>query len=1684
MGRVAPPTGKSSSWTQLPKVFAGALYDAVKVLTVLDAGNGPALHAAGKFTTPGPWSATSVARWDGGSWVPLGKSLDDNSTTIEPVIHALTTFDAPAGRVIVAAGNIDIVDDVAFGNIAQWDGATWRPVGTGVNGFGEVFALAQHDDGHGRALFAGGDFDFMGGEPATGIARWNGSRWSTVGRNARGTFRSLAAFDDGRGRALFATGSLSLDGSTEAESVLRWDGSAWTAVGASFDGRVERIVAVDDGTGPALYAVGAFVKAGTTTVNRVARWDGTAWVTAGSDLGSGIVYDLAAFDDGTGPALFAAGRFAYGTFGKKSDRGFLDAAGEVYYLAKLRRPLVCSAPDTTPPTLAITSPAPAAILDTLTPQIALSYADAGSGVDTASLLVAANGSPLAVSCSYGISSATCTPSSPLAEGQVDLSATVRDADGNVSATAAVTFRISVGAPSIAIASPADNAVLTSNTPRLTINYSPSSIPSTLDLQISSLTAVTVACSLGAIQALCDPEEPFADGATTVTATIENGAGDLSTPAVVHFVVDTLPPTVSFTAPATGAAVRTNRPQLRLALADAGAGIDDTSLELREAGALVATSCAFDATGATCTPSAPLADGGHVLTATVRDRTGKLSAAATVSFTVDTSDTTRPTITVTTPTLTDQPNVSVAGSVSEEATLTINGAVAAVASDLTFSFGPVSLAEGPNAFTFVATDLAGNVGTRDLTIVRTTDPDVTPPEPVRLELVTIVELAPGEHRITGGVGAVTSEAGLRVVVTNLATGTSIEATPAADGGFELTLSAFDGDILRLVARDVAGNESAPGELTVSGTTPVPADPAAVAPPLDPSSSIDACGLVSFFWTGTARVQFGVRPEAIDCGRLAVVRGRVLDGGGAPIAGVRIGAIGQPDHGFTFSRADGAFDVAVRAQQRVVLTFSRAGYFAAQRTLPLLPQQFTTINDLVLVAPDSAITAVDTSGSAPAQVARGSVVSDEWGSRRTTLLFPAGTTGALRLPGGELQPLAMMDLRVTELSVGPMARAALPATLPPELVLSHAMEISVDAAEAAGAEVELGRPVAVYVKNHLDAPVGTAVDLYTLDRKTATWVPLPPGRIVKLLAATAGLAELDVDGSGAAASPEALQALGIDDTERAQLAALYSPGQSLSRVTVTHFSFYVEGWFRRSQVQLPAPIVTPPVPGDDSKIDHPSITAFGGTIEAENQILGQDLGLAGTPYVLHYSSDRVPGRRAPYRLTVRLTGAGVPPALLALVRRIDLTIDIAGHHYVRAFEPAPDLSHEFTWNRQDGYGREIQGEAPWVARLSYVSALGPSEHAHTYTYSGRLGTLDAQGAQGLGGWTVSASHFFDEPNGTLYYGDGRRRTLRSRANNPKVLEQVAGTGQAGTSGDGGSARLAKLDFPVGLSVTPDGSLLIADHHACRVRRVSAKDGKISTVAGSTCGGGSAGEGDGGPANAALLAGPVKAVETIDGALYIADFAAHRIRRVGKDGIISTVAGTGQSGCTGGQLAGPHDIALASDGGLLIANLGGWDGGTHVCDSIQKYVPSGGLQTLVGRQLPGASSIEPQGVATTADGSIYFTPAQAVVKRPPGGGEDPQHVELGGRRRAAALRRQRDGLRRRQQTGVDEHSVLPPDSPVGWTRRHRLRDRPAEPPDPHHLVGGARGHPGGRRRPPSGRRWPRRHESHARRSKRHRP
>jgi hypothetical protein len=151
---------------------------------------------------------------------------------------------------------------------------------------------------------------------------------------------------------------------------------------------------------------------------------------------------------------------------------------------------------------------------------------------------------------------------------------------------------------------------------------------------------------------------------------------------------------------------------------------------------------------------------------------------------------------------------------------------------------------------------------------------------------------------------------------------------------------------------------------------------------------------------------------------------------------------------------------------------------------------------------------------------------------------------------------------------------------------------------------------------------------------------------------------------------------------------------------------------------------------------------------------------------------------------------------------------------------------------------------------------------------------------------------------------------------TITTVAG---GGVGGDGGPATSAQLTKPEGVALTADGGYLIADTFAHRVRRVD-PTGTITTVAGT----GQAGlTGDGGPATLATLNTPARVAVEPNGGFVIADTVNHRLRRVAPDGTITTVAGTtsgfgGDGGqATAAQLNNPIGVAVTTGGDYLIAD-----------------------------------------------------------------------------------------------------------------------------------------------------------------------
>ncbi|MBN2561076.1 MAG: choice-of-anchor H family protein [Phycisphaerae bacterium] len=280
---------------------------AVLALTGFDDGMGSALYAGGCFSTAGGTAVDNVARWDGSAWSPLGDGVNGSVWTLFATQQA-----SAVGPALYAGGQFTEAGGVGASYVARWEGGTWSPLGSGMNSL--VLAMAEFDDGTGGgpALYAGGYFTAAGGTGANYVAQWDGSAWSPPGTGMNSYVLTLTVFDDqtGGGPALYAGGAFTNAGGAGANFIARWDGSAWSPLGSGMNDWVYALTVFDDGSGPALYAAGLFTSAGGQAVNRIAKWDGESWSSVGDGVNS-FALSLSVFDDGTGdgPALYAGGDF-------------------------------------------------------------------------------------------------------------------------------------------------------------------------------------------------------------------------------------------------------------------------------------------------------------------------------------------------------------------------------------------------------------------------------------------------------------------------------------------------------------------------------------------------------------------------------------------------------------------------------------------------------------------------------------------------------------------------------------------------------------------------------------------------------------------------------------------------------------------------------------------------------------------------------------------------------------------------------------------------------------------------------------------------------------------------------------------------------------------------------------------------------------------------------------------------------------------------------------------------------------------------------------------------------------------------------------------------------------------------------------------------------------------------------
>jgi len=252
-------------------------------------------------------------------------------------------------------------------------------------------------------------------------------------------------------------------------------------------------------------------------------------------------------------------------------------------------------------------------------------------------------------------------------------------------------------------------------------------------------------------------------------------------------------------------------------------------------------------------------------------------------------------------------------------------------------------------------------------------------------------------------------------------------------------------------------------------------------------------------------------------------------------------------------------------------------------------------------------------------------------------------------------------------------------------------------------------------------------------------------------------------------------------------------------------------------------------------------------------------------------------------------------------------------------------------------------------------------------------------GDGSAATNASLFYPEgvvmdAGGDQYVADAANNRIRKVAANG-VITTVAGNGGTTYTGDGVAATNTGLYDPYGVAMDAAGNLYIADTYNNSIRKVAA-NGIITTVAGN---GSASYTGDGVAATNTGLYDPYAVAVDAAGNLYIADTYNNSLRKVGTNGIITTVAGNGSAGYDGdggaainASLAYPYGVAVDAAGNLYIADSGN--------NSIRLVDTNGIITTVAGNGTGGysgdggaatnASLADPVGLVLDVFGNLYIS------------------------------------------------------------------------------------------------------------------
>lgn len=293
-----------------------------------------------------------------------------------------------------------------------------------------------------------------------------------------------------------------------------------------------------------------------------------------------------------------------------------------------------------------------------------------------------------------------------------------------------------------------------------------------------------------------------------------------------------------------------------------------------------------------------------------------------------------------------------------------------------------------------------------------------------------------------------------------------------------------------------------------------------------------------------------------------------------------------------------------------------------------------------------------------------------------------------------------------------------------------------------------------------------------------------------------------------------------------------------------------------------------------------------------------------------------------------------------------------------------------------------------RSLYVCDMG-NHRIRRIAPDGTIATVAGSGRRGYagdGGDPLKAE--LNEPyevrfdrSGNLFFVEMRNNVVRKVSAADRTISTVAGTGQAGFSGDGGPATQATFRQPHSIQFDAQGDLYVCDIGNHRVRKIDMKTGLISTFAGT-------GEGKPTADGASIKTAPLNGPRALDfdkaGDMWLALREGNRVYRIDmKSGTLHHVAGTGKQGFTGhggpavaADLSGPKGISVGPDGRVYLA-----DTESHSIRVIDPRTGDIRLLAGTGERGDGPSSgrlhcnmSRPHGVFVSSDGSVYIGDSEA--------------------------------------------------------------------------------------------------------------